>query len=55
MIGIWNEEALFKVELLDGKSLLWWIGVGGSIVALCRSLLPGNIPNIIGFVIHNNV
>ncbi len=42
MIGFYDDEALFHVELLEGRSALWFVGVGGSIVALCRSFIPDN-------------
>lgn len=32
----WNEDMLFQLEVFEGRSAVWFIGVGGTIVAACR-------------------
>jgi len=39
LLGFWNDD-FFRVDLYQGKSALWFIGVGGTIVAVCRALIP---------------
>lgn len=40
LIGIYDDDILFKLEVTQGKTALWYIGVGGTIIAVCRSLIP---------------
>jgi len=40
MLSFWNEDMLFNLEIVEGRSAVWFVGVGGTIVAACRSLIP---------------
>lgn len=39
LIGLWDDD-FFQVQLYDDRSVLWFIGVGGTIVAACRGVIP---------------
>jgi autophagy-related protein 9 len=39
-IGLWDDQAVFQTEILPNKTALWFTAVGGSIVAVCRGLIP---------------
>jgi len=55
LIGLYDDEALFNVELLHGRSALWFVGVGGSIVALCRAVIPDSSAPATGGYVTNGV
>lgn len=38
-LSLWNDEAL-RIEILGDFGALWFLGVGGSILALCRVFIP---------------
>jgi len=40
LIGLWDDNALFQLEVFDGKSAIWLVGVGGTIIAACRGFIP---------------
>lgn len=40
VLSFWNEDMLFNLEIVEGRSAVWFVGVGGTIVAACRGLIP---------------
>lgn len=40
MLSIRDEDSLFNLELIEGRSAIWFVGIGGTIIAACRSLIP---------------
>jgi len=40
LFSIWDEDSLFTLELTPGRSAVWFVGIGGTVVAACRSLIP---------------
>eukprot|EP01119_Soliformovum_irregulare_P009648 TRINITY_DN2317_c1_g1_i2.p1 TRINITY_DN2317_c1_g1~~TRINITY_DN2317_c1_g1_i2.p1 ORF type:complete len:440 (+),score=142.41 TRINITY_DN2317_c1_g1_i2:580-1899(+) len=45
-LGFFDEDVLFKMEIWQ-KTPIWFIGVGGTILAACRSLIPDENSQII--------
>jgi len=39
LMGLWDDD-FFQVQLYQDRSVLWFIGVGGTIVAACRAVIP---------------
>jgi autophagy-related protein 9 len=39
-IGLYDDNALFELQVLPDKSAVWFVGIGGSIIALCRAVIP---------------
>eukprot|EP01114_Cavostelium_apophysatum_P016676 TRINITY_DN4793_c0_g1_i1.p1 TRINITY_DN4793_c0_g1~~TRINITY_DN4793_c0_g1_i1.p1 ORF type:complete len:627 (-),score=150.46 TRINITY_DN4793_c0_g1_i1:465-2345(-) len=40
ILSVRDEDALFNLEIFSDRSAIWFVGVGGTIIAGCRALIP---------------
>ena len=42
-IGVIFDDSFFLADLTSGRSVTWWLGVSGMVLAGCRLLIPDEV------------